>query len=137
MDMQLVNRDTSAPNGYTNDDVFSVTDDLESYSSTEDPFSRSSKDPPALIACVVYLPDRARRMANLSVQCHGGYRERENDGKENCLFSPVLPTLTNPTAVRESSKRVLPKSREGPQVLHIRDSRVPGVHPRWPASHAR
>ena len=76
MDMQLVNQDTSAPNGYTSDDVFSVTDTVESYSPTEDPLSRSSKDPPALIACVVLLSDRTRGMANLSVQCHGGYGER-------------------------------------------------------------
>ena len=115
MDMQLVSRDMSTPNGCAGDDAFSMADDLESCSQTpvENPFSKYSDDPPALIACVAFLSDSAPAMANPLVQCHGGYWERENDGKEDSLFSPVSSTLTNTT-----------KSREGPQVLHIQDPRI-------------
>ena len=90
MGMQLANRDMPTPNGYASDDVFSMTDDLESCSQTpvEDPFSKYSDDPPALIAYVVSLSDSTRAMANPLVQCHGGYWERENDGKEDRSSNP-------------------------------------------------
>ena len=46
------------PDGYISDDVFTVSDDLESYSPTQDPFLKYSQDPPALIACVTCLSHR-------------------------------------------------------------------------------
>jgi len=41
-----------SPDDYSNNDPFSTSDDLESYSPTEDPFLKYSQDPPALIAYV-------------------------------------------------------------------------------------
>jgi len=39
---------------YSSDDPFSMSDDPEGYSPAEDPFFKSSQDPPALIACVTH-----------------------------------------------------------------------------------
>ena len=57
MDMWLKTQDESGqlpPGGYTNTDTFSTPDDLESWSPTDDPFTKYSDDPPALIACAVH-----------------------------------------------------------------------------------
>ena len=66
MDMWLSTQDRSGqltPDGYTNVDAFSTPDDLESggWSPTDDPFMKYSEDPPALIACVFYVPDNVLR----------------------------------------------------------------------------
>ena len=130
MEMWLTNQDEFdhlTPEGYTNINAFSTPDDPESRSpvlAAEDPFSKYSDDPPALIACVAFLSDRSQAMANPLVQRDGGYWERENDGKRSAHPVYHSRTLTNTTVVRESSKQVPSTSRSRPQLLHIRDSRV-------------
>lgn len=56
MDMWVLTQDDSgrlASDDYTGSDTFSTPEDLESWSSTDDPFMNHSEDPPALIACAV------------------------------------------------------------------------------------
>jgi hypothetical protein len=63
MDAWLITQDELGhltPDGFTNADALSTPDDLESWSPTEDPFLKYSEDPPALIACVVYLSRNSR-----------------------------------------------------------------------------
>jgi hypothetical protein len=74
MDMWLSTQDGSGqltPDGYTNVDTFSTPDDLESggWSPTDDPFMKYSEDPPALIACVVYVSDNVRPRLTFGVAC--------------------------------------------------------------------
>lgn len=104
MAMWLVNQDESVtPEGYTSINAFSVPDDLESYPpalGVEDPFSKYSEDPPALIAYVAYLSDSTRVMANPLVKCDGGYWEWEDYGEEDRSSDSFSRALTNTTAVR-------------------------------------
>ena len=50
-------------------------------------------------------------MTNYLAQCDGGYRERENDGEEDCLSDLLLLTPENAPTVREPSEWVLSQSR--------------------------
>ena len=57
MTLWLANKEMDTPSGYTSDGSFSMTDDLESYSPTEDSFFEQSEDLPVLIAYADYLSD--------------------------------------------------------------------------------
>jgi len=58
MAMMLLTQDESdllTPEGYTNINAFSTSDDFESYSPTDDPILKYTEDPPALIAYVAHF----------------------------------------------------------------------------------
>lgn len=55
--MQVIPDETChvASDGHASNDVFVMPDDLEGCLLAEDPYFKSFKEPPALIACVAYL----------------------------------------------------------------------------------
>ena len=90
MDMWLLTQDESGqltPDGYTNIDTFSTPDGFESLSPADDPFSKYSEDPPALIACVIH-PHSIFGIIETLLQCVGGHWKRENYGKVESLPNP-------------------------------------------------
>jgi len=117
--------DLLTPEGYTNVDTFSTPDDFESYSPTNDPILKYTEDPPALIACVVYFSYTValERWLTLWFSVMGV----TGSGKTTVrgVSHPILPqTLTNTTAVCESSEQLPSKSWGCPRVLHVRGSRI-------------